>query len=38
MNLVNTRFQAPGDYSMEIMIDGEHAKSLPLKLQQVTPS
>ncbi|HEX9775918.1 MAG TPA: hypothetical protein VGB83_10115 [Actinomycetota bacterium] len=35
MNLVNTRFDRPGDYSIEILIDGEHAKSLPLRLHQV---
>lgn len=37
MNLVNTRFQAAGDYSVEILVDGEHAKSLPLRLHKVAP-
>jgi hypothetical protein len=36
MNLVNTRFERPGDYSLEILIDNQHAKSLPLRLQQVS--
>lgn len=35
MNLVNTRFERAGDYSVEIAINGEHARSLPLRLQQV---
>ena len=35
MNLVNTRFEAPGDYSMEILIDNGHVKSLPLRLHEV---
>ena len=35
MNMVNTRFEHAGDYSLEILIDHQHAKSLPLRLQQV---
>ena len=35
MNLVNTRFERAGDYSMEISVNDQHAKSLPLRLQQV---
>lgn len=35
MNLVNTRFERADDYSLEILIDNQHAKSLPLRLYQV---
>jgi len=35
INMVNTRFEHAGDYSIEIMIDGEHHKSVPLRLNQM---
>lgn len=36
INMVNTRFEEPGDYSIEILIDGEHQRSVPLRLNEVT--
>lgn len=36
MNMVNTRFETAGDYSVEILLDNNHVKSLPLRLQQVS--
>lgn len=36
VNMVNTRFEHDGDYSIEILIDGQHARSVPLRLQQLT--
>ena len=38
MNMTNTRFERAGDYSVEILIDNNHVKSLPLRLQQVSPA
>jgi hypothetical protein len=35
MNMVSTRFESPGDYSVEILIDNQHAKSLPLRIHLV---
>lgn len=35
MNFLNTTFERAGDYSLEILIDNNHVKSLPLRLQQV---
>jgi hypothetical protein len=37
LNFQNTRFERPGDYSIEIFINGEPAASLPLRLQVVAP-
>jgi hypothetical protein len=34
-NMVNTRFESAGDYSIEILINNEHKKSLPLRVVQV---
>lgn len=34
-NLVSTRFERAGDYSIEILINNEHKKSLPLRLLQI---
>lgn len=36
MNFVGTRFPAPGDYEIAIVINGQHQKSLPLALGVVT--
>lgn len=36
MNFVGTRFPAPGDYEIAIVINGQHQKSLPLSLHAVT--
>ncbi|MFN2615104.1 MAG: hypothetical protein ABR552_09870 [Actinomycetota bacterium] len=36
-NMVNTRFEGGGDYSIEILINNEHKKSLPLRLVQFQP-
>jgi hypothetical protein len=36
VNMVSTRFERAGDHSIEILIDGQHAKSVPLRLQQLT--
>ena len=35
LNFQNTRFERPGDYSIEIFINKEPAASLPLRLQHV---
>lgn len=32
LNFVNVRFESPGDYAFEILINGQHQKSLPLRL------
>ncbi|MGZ4121424.1 MAG: DUF6941 family protein [Actinomycetota bacterium] len=37
LQLANTRFERPGDYSIEIMINNQHMKSLPLRLYVVPP-
>jgi hypothetical protein len=31
----NTRFERPGDYSLELLVDNQHVKSLPLRLYEV---
>jgi len=31
----NIRFERPGDYSIELLLDNQHVKSLPLRLYQV---
>lgn len=36
INMVNTRFERPGDYSLEIMIDGDHQRSVPLRLNELS--
>jgi len=33
--LSNIRFERAGDYSIEMLLDGQHVKSLPLRLYQV---
>ena len=33
--LSNIRFERQGDYSIELLLDGQHVKSLPLRLYQV---
>ncbi len=35
INMANTRFEKPGDYSIEIMMNNQHLKSLPLRVQIV---
>lgn len=37
LNLVNTRFERSGDYSVEILVDDQHAQSLPLRLHEIPP-
>ncbi len=34
MNLINTRFEKFGDYSIEIVVDGLSVKSLPLRITE----
>jgi len=34
LNFQNTRFERAGDYSLELLVNGQHLKSLPLRLQQ----
>ena len=34
LNFQNTRFERPGDYSLELLVNEQHVKSLPLRLQQ----
>lgn len=36
INMVNTRFERPGDYSLEVLIDGAHQRSVPLRLNELT--
>lgn len=33
INMGNTRFETAGDYSIEIMMNNQHLKSLPLRVQ-----
>ncbi|MCA1834500.1 MAG: hypothetical protein ABR548_08935 [Actinomycetota bacterium] len=33
INLANTRFETAGDYSVEVMMNNTHQKSLPLRIQ-----
>jgi hypothetical protein len=33
INLANTRFEKAGDYSVEILMNNQHQKSLPLRIQ-----
>lgn len=35
LNFMNTRFEFGGDYSIEIMINNQHMKSLPLRVHIV---
>lgn len=35
INMANTRFERPGDYSLEILMNNQHQKSLPLAVGQV---
>lgn len=37
VNFFGTRFERPGDYSIEILINGQHMKSLPLHLHVMAP-
>lgn len=37
MNFVNTRFEAPGDYALDILVGDQHERSLPLRVYQVGP-
>lgn len=38
LNFMNTRFEFGGDYSIEILINNQHMKSLPLRVHIVLPS
>jgi hypothetical protein len=35
LNMSNTRFEKPGDYSIELLVDNQHVKSVPLRLYEV---
>ncbi|HVL33951.1 MAG TPA: hypothetical protein VM600_10275 [Actinomycetota bacterium] len=35
VNMVNIQFQAAGDYSLEVLINNQHGKSLPLRVSQM---
>lgn len=35
VNLVNVQFTSQGDYAIEILINNQHMKSLPLRLQAI---
>ncbi len=35
INMANTRFEHPGDYSFEVMMNNQHFKSLPLRVATV---
>lgn len=34
LNILQARFEKPGDYAFHIIVDGQHVKTLPLELQQ----
>jgi hypothetical protein len=38
INLANTRFEKAGDYGVEIMMNNQHQKSLPLRIQIAAPN
>jgi len=33
INMANTRFEQPGDYAVEILMNNQHQKSLPLRIE-----
>ena len=35
LNMSNIRFERSGDYSIELLVDNQHVKSLPLRLYEV---
>jgi hypothetical protein len=35
INMANTRFENPGDYSVEVLMNNQHMKSLPLRVSQI---
>jgi len=35
LTMSNTRFEKAGDYSIELLVDNQHVKSLPLRLYEV---
>ena len=35
LNFMSTRFEAPGDYSIEILMNNQHMKSIPLRVHAV---
>ena len=37
INLSNSRFERPGDYAIDIMMNNQFQKSLPLRVSQVSP-
>ena len=38
INLANSRFEKPGDYAFDIMMNNQFQKSLPLRVSQVQPT
>lgn len=37
INIANVQFERPGDYSVEILINNQHMKSLPLRVALAVP-
>jgi hypothetical protein len=35
INLANPRFEAPGDFALDILMNNQYQKSLPLRVSQV---
>lgn len=38
INMANSRFENPGDYSLDIVMNNQYQKSLPIRVSQVTPT
>lgn len=37
INMANTRFEKPGDYSLDIVMNNQYQKSLPLRVAEMRP-
>src|SRR5947208_16161743 len=37
INMANSRFEAPGDYALDIMMNNQFQRSLPLRVSEVPP-
>lgn len=38
LNFMSTRFESPGDYAIEILMNNQHMKSIPLRVHKVDVS
>jgi hypothetical protein len=34
LNMVQLQFETPGDYAFQVLVDGQHFRSIPLLLEQ----